>query len=103
MDSGDALWLAIGAYGAHGACHCFRTGNFDMSGESPFCVEGLVVETLPNTLVRVELANGHCLLGHVARRQLPLVGRLTLGATVTVKLTPSDLSHGYVILNESKL
>ena len=64
---------------------------------------GAVVETLPNGLMRVELANGHRLLGHVARRQAPLVERVRVGAVVTVKLSPGDLSHGFVILNESKL
>ncbi len=61
------------------------------------------METLPNGLLRVELANGHRLLGHVARRQVPLVERVKVGATVTVKLSPGDLSHGFVILNEGKL
>ena len=74
-----------------------------MSGESAFVVEGAVVETLPNGLLRVELANGHRLLGHVARRQAPLVERVRAGVVVTVKLSPGDLSHGFVILNESKL
>ena len=61
------------------------------------------METLPNGLLRVELANGHRFLGHVARRQAPLVERVKVGAVVTVKLSPGDLSHGFVILNESKL
>ena len=74
-----------------------------MPGESAFVVEGAVVETLPHGLLRVELANGHRLLGHVARRQSPLVERVKVGATVTVKLASGDLSHGLVILNESKL
>lgn len=74
-----------------------------MSGESAFLVEGAVVETLPNGLLRLKLANGHQLLGHVARRQRPLVERVKVGAMVTVKLSPGDLSHGYVTLNESKL
>ncbi|MFM8470421.1 MAG: translation initiation factor IF-1 [Limisphaerales bacterium] len=74
-----------------------------MSGESAFVVEGAVVEALPNGLLRVELANGHRLLGHVARRQAPLVGRVKVGAMVTVKLSPGDLSHGFVVLNEQNL
>lgn len=61
------------------------------------------METLPNGLLRVELANGHRLLGHVARRQAPLVERVNVGAMVTVKLTPGDLSHGFVVLNENNL
>lgn len=74
-----------------------------MSGESAFVVEGAVVERLANGLLRVELANGHRLLGHVARRQRELAARVAVGAMVTVKLSPGDLSHGHVVLNESKL
>ena len=61
------------------------------------------METLPHGLLRVELANGHRLLGHVKRRQVPLVERVKMGAVVTVSLSPGDLSHGFVILNEEKL
>lgn len=61
------------------------------------------METLPHGLLRVKLANGHRVLGHVARRQAPLVERVKAGAVVTVKLSPGDLSHGFVILNESNL
>ena len=61
------------------------------------------METLPNGLLRVELANGHRLLGHVKRRQAPLVERVRAGAVVTVSLSPGDLSHGFVILNEEKI
>lgn len=74
-----------------------------MPEKPAFVVEGAVVETLPSGLCRVELANGHRLLGHVTLNQQPLVKRLTLGSIVLVKLTPGDLSHGRVILNESKL
>jgi translation initiation factor IF-1 len=61
------------------------------------------VEALPNGLLRVKLANGHRLLGYVSRRQAPLVARVKVGAMVTVKLSPGDLSHGFVVLNESNL
>ena len=74
-----------------------------MSGESAFVVEGAVVEALANGLLLVQLTNGHCLLGHVARRQVRLMQRVSSGDKVTVKLSPGDLSHGYVVLNESKI
>lgn len=61
------------------------------------------MEKLPSGPFRVELANGHLLLGHVVRKQQPLVKTLAIGAIVMVKLTPGDLTHGLVILNESKL
>ena len=39
-----------------------------MPGTDAFRVEGLVIEVLPNRTYRVELANGHKLLGFVAGR-----------------------------------
>jgi translation initiation factor IF-1 len=72
-------------------------------GKTAFDVEGTVVEKLPPGLLRIELANGHRLLGHVTRRQASLVQRVRVGAVVTVNLSPGDLSHGYVILNEENL
>lgn len=74
-----------------------------MSGESAFVVAGAVVEVTASGLLRVELANGHQLLGHVAKRQRARVARVPVGATVMVKLSPGDLSHGQVMLNEENL
>jgi translation initiation factor IF-1 len=74
-----------------------------MSEIPAFVVEGSVVETLPRGSLIVELANGHQLLGHVTLKQKLIGKRLANGSIVLVKLTPGDLSHGLVILNESKL
>ena len=42
-----------------------------MAGEGAFEVEGVVIEALPNGTWRVELANGHRLLGFVAGKAKP--------------------------------
>jgi len=68
-----------------------------MSGEAAFKVEGVVIEVLPNKTYRVELANGHRLLGFVAGK-----ARLNFapnpGYKVRLKLSPCDLSQGRIIL-----
>ena len=61
-------------------------------------VEGTVVETLPHTLYRVELANGHRVLAHFKRRA-KMTG-FALGDKVMLEMSPFDLSVGRIICNE---
>lgn len=68
-----------------------------MAGEDPFELEGVVVETMSNGTCRVELANGHQLVGFFVGRLRGQAGTLKVGGTVTVKLSPFDLSEGRVI------
>ena len=64
-------------------------------------IEGTVIEALPNTVFRVELANGHRLLGHLARAgRRELVG-LTPGDKVTLGMTPYDFSKGCILGRET--
>ena len=65
--------------------------------------EGTVIETLPNLLVRVELANGYRLLARVSRRQRLQGIRLAPGEKVTVEMSPYDLSKGGVVERPSQL
>ena len=68
-----------------------------MSGEAAFKVEGVIIEVLPNRTYRVELANGHRLLGFVtgkARQSFTAIP----GDKVRLKLSPCDLSQGRIIL-----
>lgn len=57
---------------------------------------GTVVETLPGTQFRVELENGHRIIAHVAGRMRKHFIRIVPGDSVTVELTPYDLSKGRV-------
>ena len=74
-----------------------------MAGEGAFKVEGVVVEVLPNGTCRVELANGHRLLGFVAgRARLGLAGP-ALGEKVRLELSPYDLSEGRIVVETKKI
>jgi translation initiation factor IF-1 len=64
-------------------------------------VEGVVVEALPNTTYRVELANGHRLVAFVAGRARLGFPRLTPGQMVKLEMSPYDLSEGRIVM-ESK-
>lgn len=57
---------------------------------------GVVVEALPGTQFRVELENGHQIIAHVAGKMRKHYIRLVPGDSVTVELTPYDLTKGRI-------
>jgi translation initiation factor IF-1 len=60
-------------------------------------VEGKVLETLPNAMFRVELENGHKVLAHISGKMRMHYIKILPGDTVTVELSPYDLSRGRVV------
>ncbi len=60
-------------------------------------MKGLVVETLPNTMFRVKLENGHIITAHISGRMRKHYIRILTGDSVTVELTPYDLTKGRII------
>jgi len=67
-----------------------------MAKEDVIELEGIVTETLPNTMFRVELENGHIVTAHISGRMRKHYIRILTGDTVTVELTPYDLSKGRI-------
>ncbi len=67
-----------------------------MPKEDNIEMEGVVVETLPNTTFRVKLDNGHIVLAHISGRMRKNYIRILTGDRVTVQLTPYDLSKGRI-------
>ena len=59
-------------------------------------VEGTVVELLPNTMFRVELANGHRVLAHISGKMRKHFIRILPGDRVLVELSPYDLNRGRI-------
>ena len=59
-------------------------------------VEGVVVESLPNAMFRVELANGHEVLAHISGRIRVHYIRILPGDKVLIDLSPYDLSRGRI-------
>jgi translation initiation factor IF-1 len=59
-------------------------------------IEGIVVETLPNAMFKVELENGHVVLAHVSGKIRMHYIRILPGDKVTVELSPYDLSRGRI-------
>jgi translation initiation factor IF-1 len=68
--------------------------------EDAITVEGKVLETLPNAMFRVELSNGHRVLAHVSGKMRMNFIRILPGDSVTIELSPYDLSRGRIIRRE---
>ena len=65
-----------------------------MAKEEGIEMEGTVVETLPNTMFRVELENGHVITAHISGKMRKNYIRILTGDKVTVQVTPYDLTKG---------
>ena len=59
-------------------------------------LNGIIVETLPGTQFKVELENGHVIIAHVAGKMRKHFIRIVPGDSVTVELTPYDLTKGRI-------
>ncbi len=68
-----------------------------MAKEEAIQMEGTVKETLPNTMFRVELENGHTVIAHISGKMRKHYIRIMTGDTVTVELTPYDLEKGRIV------
>jgi len=67
-----------------------------MAKEEQLEMEGTVVDTLPNTMFRVELENGHTILAHISGKMRKNYIRILKGDKVTVEMTPYDLTKGRI-------
>ena len=67
-----------------------------MSKEDVIEVEGVVTESLPNTLFKVELKNGHEVLAHISGKLRMNYIKILPGDKVKVELSPYDLSRGRI-------
>ena len=60
-------------------------------------MEGVIIDTLPNTMFRVELSNGHVVTAHISGKMRKNYIRSLTGDKVKVELTPYDLSKGRIV------
>lgn len=59
-------------------------------------VEGVVVESLPNTTFQVDIGNGHTILAHISGKLRVNFIRILPGDKVTVEMSPYDLTRGRI-------
>ena len=67
-----------------------------MSKQAVIEQDGVVVETLPNAMFKVELANGHVILAHISGKMRQNYIRIVLGDRVKVEMSPYDLTKGRI-------
>jgi translation initiation factor IF-1 len=89
--------------GAEESCWAGRRKEKEAPGQEEFMakeesieVEGRVLETLPNAMFRVELANGHRVLAHLSGKMRMHFIKILPGDRVTVELSPYDLNRGRI-------
>ncbi len=71
-----------------------------MAKEEAIEVDGLVKESLPNTMFRVELRNGHIILAHISGKMRKNQIKIVPGDTVRVEISPYDLTKGRIVYRE---
>ena len=59
-------------------------------------VEGVVVESLPNTTFQVDIGYGHTILAHISGKLRMNFIRILPGDKVTVEMSPYDLTRGRI-------
>ena len=67
-----------------------------MAKEDHIEMLGTVIDTLPNTMFRVQLENGHIITAHISGRMRKNYIRILTGDKVKVELTPYDLTKGRI-------
>lgn len=60
-------------------------------------MEGVITESLPNAMFRVDLENGFNILAHISGKIRKNYIKILLGDRVIVQLTPYDLTKGRII------
>ena len=69
-----------------------------MAKKDAIRIDGKILETLPNAMFKVELENGHQIMAHVSGKMRMHFIRILNGDTVTVEMSPYDLTKGRIVL-----
>ena len=67
-----------------------------MAKSDMIVVEGVVVESMPNTTFKVDIGNGHIILAHISGKLRMNFIRILPGDKVTVEMSPYDLTRGRI-------
>ena len=71
-----------------------------MAKEESIQMTGTVIDTLPNTMFRVELENGHVVTAHISGKMRKNYIKILTGDKVRIELTPYDLTKGRITFRE---
>lgn len=73
-----------------------------MSHQGSFEKDGIVKESLPNTLFRVALDDGALVLCHLSGKMRMHFIKILPGDKVRIEMTPYDLAKGRIVFRYSK-
>ena len=59
-------------------------------------LEGIVVESMPNTMFQVDIGGGHTILAHISGKLRMNYIKILPGDKVTVQMSPYDLTRGRI-------
>ena len=71
-----------------------------MAKEDTIEMEGKVLEIIPGGKFKVELENGHMIEAYVSGKMRVNMIRILPGDTVTIELSPYDLTRGRIVWNK---
>lgn len=60
-------------------------------------IDGVVKETLPNAMFKIQVEGGHVILGHVSGKMRMNFIRILPGDKVGLELSPYDLTRGRIV------
>ena len=73
-----------------------------MPKQSAIEQEGVIIETLPNAMFKVELENGHVILAHISGKMRMNYIKILPGDRVKVEMSPYDLTKGRISFRYKK-
>jgi translation initiation factor IF-1 len=69
-----------------------------MTKKDAIRLQARVTEALPNAMFRVQLEGGHQIIAHVSGKMRMHFIRILPGDTVTIEMSPYDLTKGRIVL-----
>ena len=60
-------------------------------------LEGIVIESLPNTMFQVDIGGGHTILAHISGKLRMNYIKILPGDKVTVQMSPYDITRGRIV------
>ena len=67
-----------------------------MPKQSAIEQEGVIIETLPNAMFKVELENGHVIIAHISGKMRMNYIMILPGDRLKVEMSPYDLTKGRI-------
>ena len=74
-----------------------------MAKEKPITIDGVITETLPSAMFRVEVEIGgekHKVLAHVSGKMRMYYIKILHGDVVTLEISPYDLNRGRIVYRQ---